>query len=382
MEVTEHGLKPMEGEKVLKALKPHYLAFYDMYLVWVWLIFLSLAFMAYGEQLGGFIDSPALYAADLAYEKTIPSDNWLMQSIPFYDEVFSGLNDRVGRANRYVRDYTQVGVWALTVVLSATLIAAARIEWKWPFIMAAVCAVSVCLSAYFGLPVDGAYYFAAGFSIVGIAFIEVYRGAHTFYVTDRRLVTEVRFTYHKRNELSYEKINNIILEQDFIGRVFGFGTIIPVTASGLGMGSDFSAVTVGAAGNAGQGPALSGHVTGGKSVQTPRSKSMYALFGVGDPQNIYRIIAGQVHEQTSTPYLRRMSQQLERLRASPDVEMMGKKLDDLMAELDGVKKMLEMARQKYHQREIDEESFKRIIEEHQRKLIELEYRIRNLEDGK
>lgn len=69
-------------------------------------------------------------------------------------------------------------------------------------------------------------------------------------------------------ELSYDKITDIAVRQDILGRLYNFGTIIPLTASGLGTSTHFVTDS-------------SGRIV--KSVVEPATESYYALRGIEIP---------------------------------------------------------------------------------------------------
>ncbi|MFH1055209.1 MAG: PH domain-containing protein [Candidatus Altiarchaeota archaeon] len=304
----------MKDEKLLMEIKPHYLAFYDMYLIWAWIIILSLVFITFGEELSQFLGNPMLFVTEQFESRTSVSDGNLLKNIPLFSNTMGWTNEFIVPINDFMRSYTPVGLWISVIFASAMAISVLKIEWKWIGLMVGVGVVSMLLALYLEFPAEASYYFGIAFSILGISGVQMYRDCHRFYITDRRIVTEVRFTAYKRNELSYDKINNLILEQGILGRMFDFGTIIPVTASGLGMGSDFSAVTLGAAGQVQGGPTVGVGVTGGRTVQTPRVRSMYGLYGVQEPEKVQRLLSEHMHAYVEAPYLRKMTEQLDELK--------------------------------------------------------------------
>jgi len=314
MAPDEAGIALMAGERVLKCLKPHPLAFWDMYLIWMWVIILGVLFMAYGDDISRLAHNPLGFATGYLEGYFKPSDRQIIRSIPLLPDVNSAIRNTISAADRTVNAYNVVGVWVIALLASAVVVSVIKIEWKWVALLLGIGLTSIIVSAYLRLPTEGIYYVSIVFSIIGLAAVEIYRHAHTFVITDRRIVTQVKWGGHRRNELSFDKINNIILEQGLIGSIFDFGTIIPVTASGLGMGSDFTAVTGGISGQLQQGPTVGVQVTGGRSVQTPRVRSMYGLFGVSHPEEIQRILSEQMHAYVEAPYLKRVTEQLEDLK--------------------------------------------------------------------
>lgn len=314
----EEDFPLLAGETLIMKVKPHFLAFYDMYFVWVWVIVVSLAFMAYGEQVSAFMDNPFLFVTGALESFTSSADSSLLSMLPLYSEFMGSVNSFVMPLDGFLRSYSAVGLWTSALIFSALVVSVFKIQWKWLLMMAAVGVASPLLALRLGMPAATSYNFGIMFALLGILGVEAYRRSHNFYLTDMRIVTEVCFIDHKSNEISYDKINNLVLEQDIFGRLFGFGTLIPVTASGVGMGSDFSAVTVGAAGKIPRGPFAVGAVTGGRSIQTPRTRSMYAVFGVPDPEKVQAILSEHIHEFVEAPYLRSIDEKLDALRHPRD----------------------------------------------------------------
>jgi len=54
-------------------------------------------------------------------------------------------------------------------------------------------------------------------------------------------------------------------------------------------------------------------------------------------------------------------------------------LDKLQKEKRDIEELIELAKKKYHSRKLDEESFREIVRDHQKKLIEIESKISNME---
>jgi uncharacterized membrane protein YdbT with pleckstrin-like domain len=72
----------------------------------------------------------------------------------------------------------------------------------------------------------------AGFSfLLAIA----YRNANTYFLTSNAIVIRRSFISRIRREISYAKISDVAVEQTFLGRIFGYGDVIPVSISGFGV---------------------------------------------------------------------------------------------------------------------------------------------------
>ena len=101
--------------------------------------------------------------------------------------------------------------------------------------------------------------------------------------------------------LRYDKITDINSKQGILGQIFGFGTIIPISQSGFGLGSDTSFAAGGVAVGEKKGK-LFGIFGGGKEVQTPRTRSYYELHGVHPYKDVKKIVENLVQGSVITPY--------------------------------------------------------------------------------
>jgi hypothetical protein len=179
------------------------------------------------------------------------------------------------------------------------------------------------------MPYETAYLFGIMFSIFGFIGVELFRRSHIFYVTNYRIITRLKFFTEKQNALSYDKINNVVMERPLLGVIFNFGTIMPITASGLGMGEDSAAVTVGGGTSVGEDSFVGIGVTGGQTVGVPRSRSAYALYGVPKPKEVYELINKYMHEFVEAPYLKEMAPYMK--------EMLGE-IKNMRKDMSGSKK--------------------------------------------
>jgi hypothetical protein len=105
----------------------------------------------------------------------------------------------------------------------------------------------------------------------------------------------------RERTLRYDKITDIDAKQGVLGQIFGFGTIIPISQSGFGLGSDKSF----AAGGVQVGTKKVGFLGlfgGGKEVQTPRARTYYELHGVHPYKEIKKIVENLVQGHVITPY--------------------------------------------------------------------------------
>ena len=79
--------------------------------------------------------------------------------------------------------------------------------------------------------------------LIGLFSVDFYRRSFTYYLTDNRIVLQSSFLMNRsERQVRYNHIEDIKMEQGIFGTIFGFGTVLPLTGSGLGTGSDESMV--------------------------------------------------------------------------------------------------------------------------------------------
>ena len=148
-------------------------------------------------------------------------------------------------------------------------------------------------------------------AIIAIIFIQAYRRGHRYLITDRRIVLAKTFGGRTARELHYDKIADLIVTTSFWGRRLHYGTIIPVSESGLGLGGDMSGAAAGAAVKTIKNITLAGAVFGGRQIQMPRAATYYELYGIHNPEKVHATISDQIHSYSQAPILKRIEDVLK-----------------------------------------------------------------------
>ena len=143
-------------------------------------------------------------------------------------------------------------------------------------------------------------FYSVAISIIGFLMVEIYRRSHQYIITNLRIILLSGFLTKTELSIRYDKIT-VFGKQSILGQIFNFGTIIPITQSGLGLGSD-QTLAAGGLMLGGKKAKLLGIAGGGKEVQTPRSRSSYELHGVHPYRDIKNLIEKLVQENVPTAY--------------------------------------------------------------------------------
>jgi len=143
-------------------------------------------------------------------------------------------------------------------------------------------------------------FYSVAISIIGFLIVEIYRRSHQYIITNLRIILMSGYLTKTELSIRYDKIT-VFGKQGILGQIFNFGTIIPITQSGLGLGTDQS-LAAGGLMLGGKRAKLLGLAGGGKEVQTPRSRSSYELHGVHPYKEIKNLIEKLVQESVPTAY--------------------------------------------------------------------------------
>jgi hypothetical protein len=200
--------------------------------------------------------------------------------------------------------YMVVVVWSLVLLLVGVIASLITIRWSIFFLYLGIVAGGIGLMASLGW-LDAAKLFipiwSVCMSILGFLLVEWYRRSHKYIISNLRIVFSGGIITKRERTLRYDKISDINSEQGILGQIFGFGTIIPISQSGFGLGADQSFAAGGI--QLGEKKAkFFGLVGGGREVQTPRARSYYELHGVHPYKEIKKLVESSVQESVITPY--------------------------------------------------------------------------------
>ncbi|MDH7517665.1 MAG: PH domain-containing protein [Candidatus Thermoplasmatota archaeon] len=223
-------------------------------------------------------------------------------------------------------DWFPVLAWGLVMLLFGVVASLIAIRWSVFFMYLAVFVCAVGLMLWQNWLKDSALFipvFSVAASIVGFLIVELYRRSHKYIISNLRIAFKGGIFTKQERTVRYDKITDINAKQGILGQIFGFGTIIPITQAGFGLGSD-KTFAAGGVEIGGKKAKLFGLAGGGKEVQTPRARSYYELHGVYPYKEIKKLIENLVQESVITPY---QQEQTEFQRQQVDIQ---KQMRDLL----------------------------------------------------
>jgi membrane protein YdbS with pleckstrin-like domain len=210
-------------------------------------------------------------------------------------------------------------LWSLVLLLIGVIASLVTIQWTIFFLYLGVFVGAVSLIFWQHWETDMALFislYSIAISIVGFLIVELYRRSHKYIITNLRIIFKGGVLTKRERTIRYDKIADIDAKQGILGQIFGFGTIIPVSQSGFGLGSDKTIAAGGVALGATKGR-LFGFAGGGKEVQTPIARSYYELHGVYPYNVVKQLVEDLVQSHVPTQY---QKEQIEFQKQQVDIQ--------------------------------------------------------------
>ncbi len=194
--------------------------------------------------------------------------------------------------------------WGMVLLVVGIIAALTTIRWSIFFMYAGVVLGGIGLMAWQNwLEIAGVFipFYTLTLSIFGFLLVEWYRRSHKYLISNQRIIFKGGIVTKEERTLRYDKISDINAKQGVLGQIFGFGTIIPISQSGFGLGADQSFAAGGV--QLGEKKAkFLGLFGGGREVQTPRARSYYELHGVHPYKSVKKMVEELVQGSVITQY--------------------------------------------------------------------------------
>ncbi len=248
----------MNDEHVRLKLTPHPMRQIREYPLWIWILLVSVL-------------------------------SWNQTSAIFLhlDKVF-GTGFYVGTVYYYLSSIHQLLPYCFLIFVPAFLQALLRLEWR-PFFTFSVISSVILLFCHYLTPiVDLAYQFGVWISLLMLCNKEYQRVSTQYILTNRRLVLNHQGSGQTIRSLFLTNIQDVILQTSIVGNFLDYGTVVPLTASGIGTGQSTSTAAIQTALGARVRLGLGGAQSEGKT--TASMSPEYALVCIPRARQAYKMI--------------------------------------------------------------------------------------------
>jgi len=239
---------------------------------------------------------------------------WLFNFSSEFKDLFSG------------NEWLPILVWGLVLLVTGIFASLITVRWRIFFLYLAIFLGGMGLllwQNWIGASSIFIPFYMVATSIIGFLIVEWYRRSHKYIISNQRIVFKGGIFTKEERTLRYDKISDINAKQGIIGQIFGFGTIIPISQSGFGLGADKS-FAAGGLQLGSKKTKLFGLAGGGKEVQTPMSRTYYELHGVYPYKEIKKLVEQMVQGSVITQY---QEEQVEFQKEQVDIQ---KQMRDLL----------------------------------------------------
>jgi len=232
-------------------------------------------------------------------------------------------------------------VWAIVLLIVGVIVSLTTIRWSIFFMYLGIVIGGLGLmfwqnwqnSAKIFIPI-----YTISISFIGFLLVEWYRRSHKYILSNQRIIFKGGIITKEERTLRYDKISDINAKQGLLGQIFGFGTIIPISQSGFGLGSD-NAFAAGGIQVGEKKVKIMGVFGGGKEVQTPRARSYYELHGVYPYKEIKKMVEEFIQGKDVIPYHQKnVEYQKEQTAFQKEQVDIQKQMRDLLKMQSGSKK--------------------------------------------
>ncbi|MAW93428.1 MAG: hypothetical protein CMA32_02915 [Euryarchaeota archaeon] len=154
---------------------------------------------------------------------------------------------------------------------------------------------------------------------LGMFSVNAYRRSFTYYLTNNRIVLRSSFLMNNsERQVRYNHIEDIKMEQGVFGTIFGYGTVLPLTGSGLGTGTDESMMVAGSGAEV-KGLGSIGLAGGSRSSSKRiRHNPHDCLFGVPSPSKVRDLITENIQSDTGVEHLKNIKNLLSKQEEPSD----------------------------------------------------------------
>ena len=203
--------------------------------------------------------------------------------------------------------FIMLGVWWIGVIIAGVIASIVAIRWRIFFVYLSILLLGTGILWKEGWLYDTNYVetfiliYSACIAAIIFLSVSIYVRSHRYIITDLRIIFKGGVVKKRERTLRYDKITDVDGSQGILGQIFRFGTIIPITQSGFGLGAD-QTFAAGGVEIKGKKTGLLGVVGGGKEVQTPRARSYYELHGVYPYREIRKLIEELIQGNVITKY--------------------------------------------------------------------------------
>jgi len=276
-----HGIVLLHGEEIEEILQPHPLSFLRHHIIAVYLI---------------------IVAVTLHYLYSYLQAN--LNTLGFLGSMFN-----------FVTGMPAQEAILLTVFWVVLIVSGILIGLLWVSKMPLICMVGLGATGTF---LELFYHYSAFTKLwvlilaaaLGIVLIELYRRSHRYFITNYRIIMRKGFISREERDLIYDRITDVYVSQSLLGRIFNFATVIPITASGFGMGEEMGMAGVHAASTRGGGMIGIGAGTG-RGVNRPRAATYFSFYGISKPSRVRGLIFSRQLQAREAPILRRIEELLK-----------------------------------------------------------------------
>jgi len=249
----------LRGEKVLEEYKPTSLSFISFYAIFAYPLLISLILFVFWNDLEAYFRA----TSHILFDKISP---------------------------------LLIAIW-ISMLVPGCLLFLIKVDVKAPLFYLSISIVFTILSLMSLDSKKMITYSLVVPSILALLIVELYRRGITYMFTDYRIIIRKRFLIYEERSIPYDKIVDVFLVKGILGRIFNYGTVVPVTSSMVGLSVNTAMTSLG--GGLGKVDSIHASISAARSKITPFWLPPFVIYGIPTPEEVYRFILMKMKEVTT-----------------------------------------------------------------------------------
>lgn len=265
-----------ENEKIIKSFSPKLISFFSYYIPYIYLSLIGILL---------FLD-----------ERN-------------YIDLFSSFNNYPV----FIKNNVELFLFLLFLIVPSVIYGLYKISFKMVFLFLLI-GVSGILLQYYRYPSIYRSYLSLLIGIIGIFYIDYSRKQYQYHITNFRIILEHKAFRYVKRELLYDRIQDLSVQQEILGKVFKFGNIIPTSSSGIGTGTDSANIAAGVGIKPSLLPSFGIGVGGEKGVVGFRARPNNCLYGIHEPEKNVTLISKLMFQRNEVTKLDELTEIMKEIR--------------------------------------------------------------------
>jgi hypothetical protein len=282
------------NEQIVDILRPHPLAYMSRYLEWLAVIGFGLVWDVVGGRASGWLSPQTVREPMLQLDR-------FLSTVGVHNTRFG-----MSLTSDYLSAMWVAVMWAVFMLTWGALVALVRLDIRRFVVIGGTGVICLGASLIFKSPML-APVIGVVIALLAIAYLFVKLRSHIYVITDKRLILQKRLVNVVERYMLFDRLHDMMIRQDYWGKRFHFGTLIPVALPNLYRENQVVEYVEETA-------------TGRHTIRVEacpvysKKQDTYVLYGVADPETVHAELAQKIQAAQQAHQAVRREDETRRLK--------------------------------------------------------------------